>query len=66
MAPPDNPPLATTVDFEPPPEDDDAIENAKGVTWSATPEENEQATIEKRKIPIRYEISPHLSVKKVL
>jgi hypothetical protein len=28
--------------------------------------ENEQETIEKGKIPVRYEISPHLSIKKVL
>jgi hypothetical protein len=66
MAPPVTLPLDTTGDFELPPEADEADMNAKGVTWSATPKENERETIEKRKIPVRYPISPHLSVKNVL
>jgi hypothetical protein len=57
MAPPETLPSAPTEDFEPPPDDDEAITNPKEVPWSATPKENEQETIEKRKIPVRYEIS---------
>jgi hypothetical protein len=66
MATPDKPPLDTTGDFEQPPNDEDVIENTKEVTWSATPQENERKTIEQRQMPVRYKISPHLSVKKVL
>ena len=66
MAPPDNPPSDTTEDFEPPPDDDAAITNPKEVSWSTTPKENEQETIEKRKSPVRHKILPHMSVKKVL
>jgi hypothetical protein len=66
MAPPVALPLDTTGDFEVPPEADEADANAKEVTWSATPKENKRETIEKRKTPVCYQISPHLSVKNVL
>jgi hypothetical protein len=66
MAPPANLPLDTTGDFELPPDANEEHANAKEVTWSATPEENERGTIEKRKTPARHQTSPHLSVKNVL
>jgi hypothetical protein len=59
-------PSDTTGDFELSPEADEADAYAKEVTWSATPKENERETIEKRKTPVRCQISPHLSVKNVL
>jgi hypothetical protein len=49
-----------------PPTDDMVEASRKAVSWSATPDEKEQQTIEKRKYPIKYEISASLSVQVVL
>jgi hypothetical protein len=52
--------------FELPSTDDQVIQKSKEVSWSATPKEIDQETIEKRKMPIKYQIAAHLSVKTVL
>jgi hypothetical protein len=61
-----NLPSETEEAFEPPSTDDQAIQKSKEVSWSATPKEIDQETIEKRKMPIQYQIAAHLSVKTVL
>jgi hypothetical protein len=66
MAPTEKSPPETTGEFELPSKDAGYNQSRKGVSWSATPRENEQETVEKRKLPIKYKISTHLSVKTVL
>ena len=66
MADPPNPPSITTGEFELPPSAAEAVQNNKEVSWSATPQEIDQATIEKIKKKITYEITASLSVKVVL
>lgn len=53
-------------DFELPPKPDTTNQHRKGVSWSATPKENDQAFVEKRKMLICYQIAAHLSIKTVL
>jgi hypothetical protein len=53
-------------DLEPPEKANAAIDTTKEVTWSATPTEKEQEFIENCKVPARYNLSTHLSVKQVL
>jgi hypothetical protein len=66
MASAENTPPEATEGFELPSNDNSDNPNRKGVSWSATPKENEQETIEKRKMPIQYQIEGHLSIKTVL
>jgi hypothetical protein len=44
---------------------DMAAQNRKEVSWSATPDEIDQETINKRKKRVKYEIAPMMSVKRV-
>jgi hypothetical protein len=66
MAPNVKPPPEATGGFELPPKDADPNQSRKEVSWSATPEENEQETVEIRKMPIEYKLANHLSVKNVM
>jgi hypothetical protein len=66
MAMTTNPPAETTGELELPPSDAVLAQNHKGVSWSTTPKENAQQTIEKRKIPVKYIFLSKLSVKTVL
>ena len=66
MADPTSAPPATTEAFELPPSADAAAQNNKEVSWSATPGEIDQETIEKLKKTITYEIDATLAVKGVL
>ena len=59
-------PSATTEAFELPPSADVAAQNNKEVSWSATPGEIDQATIEKLKKPVTYEIDATLAIKGIL
>jgi hypothetical protein len=65
-----NPPAAATEAFELPPTAAVLNQNrkdSKGVSWSATPRENDAATIEQCKMPVKYElVEPNLSIKTVL
>jgi hypothetical protein len=61
-----NLPSETEEAFELPSTDDQVIQKSREVSWSATPKEIDQETIEKRKMPIQYQIAAHLSVKTVL
>jgi hypothetical protein len=61
-----NLPSETEDAFELPSTDDKVMQKSKEVSWSATPKEIDQETIEKRKMPIQYQIADHLSVKTVL
>jgi hypothetical protein len=64
-----NSPAAATEAFELPPTAAVLNQNrkdSKGVSWSATPRENDAATIEQRKMPVKYELQPNLSIKTVL
>jgi hypothetical protein len=53
-------------EFELPPKDNGTDQSRKEVSWSATPKENEQETVEIRKMPIEYKLANHLSVKTVM
>jgi hypothetical protein len=66
MADTTNPPSATMGDFEYPPSAEEAAQNNKAVTFSATPDEIDKETIEKLKKLISYEIDSSMSVKVVL
>ena len=66
MAAPTPLPSATMDDFELPPSADAAAQNNKEVSWSATPGEIDQETIEKLKRRITYEIDTTMAVKVVL
>jgi hypothetical protein len=59
-------PAEMTGAFELPPTDALLAQHRKEVSWSATPKENAQETIEKRKIPIQYIFLSSMSVTKVL
>jgi hypothetical protein len=66
MAMTTNHPAEATGEFETPPTDAALVQQRKEVSWSATPKENAQETIEKRKNPIKYTVIATLSVKVVL
>ena len=66
MADPTSALSATREAFELPPSADAAAQNNKEVSWSATPSEIDQATIEKLKKPVTYEIDATLAIKGVL
>jgi hypothetical protein len=66
MAPNESLPSDMTGEFELSHNDAGTTQNRKEVSWSATPKENEQETAEKRKMPIKYQLSNHLRVKTVL
>ena len=59
-------PSATTEAFELPPTANVAAQNNKEVSWSGTPGKIDQATIEKLKKPVTYEIDAALAIKGVL
>jgi hypothetical protein len=60
------PDCITMGDLEPPEKANAAIDITKEVTWSATPTEKEQEFIENCKVPARYKLSPHVSVKQAV
>jgi hypothetical protein len=57
-----NPPSATTGAFALPPTAAELNQSGKGVSWSATPKEIDDETIEKRKLPITYTVAANLSL----
>ena len=60
------PPASTTMeDFALPPSADAAAQNNKEVSWSTTPGEINQETIEKLKKRITYEIDTTMAIKVV-
>jgi hypothetical protein len=56
MASNTNPPSTTMGEFELPPTADMAAQSRKEVSWSATPDEIDQETINKRKKRVKYEM----------
>jgi hypothetical protein len=62
MALDSNTPSAKTGAFAPPPTAAELNQNRKEVSWSATPKESDQETIEKRKMPITYAFIVNLSL----
>jgi hypothetical protein len=66
MAQSENLPPETVGAFELPITGDEANLQRKEVSWSATPKEKEQNTVEIRKMPIEYKLANHLSVKTVM
>jgi hypothetical protein len=62
MAPNSTTPSAPTGAFAPPPSVAELHQSRKEVSWSATPKETDEETIEKRKMPITYSIVANLSL----
>jgi hypothetical protein len=66
MAPNSTTPSAPAEAFAPPPSAAELHQSRKEVSWSATPKETDEETIEKRKMLITYSIVANLSLITVL